>query len=50
MTFHHAPPMTPQMSRFTTPTTFKLGGVLGVVNLLIWGVIGGAWWKVIGLY
>jgi DASS family divalent anion:Na+ symporter len=32
------------------PTTFKLGGVLGVVNLLIWGVIGGAWWKFIGLY
>ena len=32
------------------PTTFKLGGVLGVVNLLIWGVIGGAWWKIIGLY
>ena len=32
------------------PTTFKLGGILGIVNVLIWGVVGGAWWKVIGLY
>lgn len=32
------------------PTTFKLGGILGVVNLLIWGIVGGTWWKIIGLY
>ena len=32
------------------PTTFKLGGILGVVNILIWGVVGGTWWKIIGLY
>ena len=32
------------------PTTFRLGGILGVVNLLIWGIVGGAWWKVLGLY
>jgi hypothetical protein len=25
-------------------------GPSGIVNLLIWGVIGGCWWKFIGLY
>ena len=32
------------------PTTFKVGGILGVINILIWGIVGGAWWKFIGLY
>jgi|TARA_B110000305_G_C19308600_1_gene572876 hypothetical protein len=32
------------------PTTFKVGGILGVTNILIWGIVGGAWWKIIGLY
>ena len=31
-------------------TTFKIGGVVGVTNLLIWGIVGGFWWKIIGLY
>ena len=31
-------------------TTFKVGGILGVCNLLIWGIVGGIWWKIIGLY
>lgn len=32
------------------PLTFKIGAVCGVTNLAIWGVVGGLWWKVIGLY
>jgi DASS family divalent anion:Na+ symporter len=30
--------------------TFKVGAVVGVCNLLIWGIVGGFWWKIIGLY
>lgn len=29
---------------------FRLGGICGVANVLIWLVFGGLWWKVIGLY
>jgi DASS family divalent anion:Na+ symporter len=29
---------------------FKVGGLMVAVNGLIWGVVGAAWWKVIGLY
>eukprot|EP00891_Asterochloris_glomerata_P005359 jgi/Astpho2/5359/Aster-05904 len=29
---------------------FSVGALMAVVNLLIWGVVGGLWWKVIGLY
>jgi DASS family divalent anion:Na+ symporter len=29
---------------------FSTGFLMMVVNLLIWGVVGGAWWKVIGFY
>ncbi|KAK9820754.1 hypothetical protein WJX81_000132 [Elliptochloris bilobata] len=29
---------------------FKVGGLMVGVNALIWGVVGAAWWKVIGLY
>ncbi|KAK9815699.1 hypothetical protein WJX72_008247 [[Myrmecia] bisecta] len=29
---------------------FSMGALMAVVNILIWGVVGGAWWKVIGLY
>ncbi|CAG9459968.1 unnamed protein product [Pedinophyceae sp. YPF-701] len=29
---------------------FKVGGILGVVSLVVWTVLGGLWWKVIGLY
>lgn len=27
----------------------KMGAILGMTGLLIWGVLGGLWWKVIGL-
>lgn len=29
---------------------FRLGAICGVVNVLIWGIFGGLWWKAIGLY
>lgn len=32
------------------PEVFKMGAVLTVVNLLIWVIVGGAWFKVVGLY
>jgi DASS family divalent anion:Na+ symporter len=31
-------------------TWWKLGGVLSVVNITIWLVVGGAWWKLLGLW
>ena len=27
-----------------------VGGVVSVLNLLIWGCIGGLWWKFLGLW
>ncbi|QDZ19865.1 sodium/sulfate symporter [Chloropicon primus] len=35
---------------YDMPTTFKVGGIVGITNLLIWGIVGGVWWKIIGLY
>ena len=32
------------------PTTFRIGAACAVSNLLIWGVSGALWWKVVGLY
>lgn len=29
---------------------FKYGAVMAVWNILVWTVVGGFWWKVIGLY
>jgi DASS family divalent anion:Na+ symporter len=29
---------------------WKVGFVIGTLNILIWIFIGGAWWKVIGLW
>ena len=31
-------------------TWWKLGGLLSVVNIVIWMVIGGLWWKFLGLW
>ena len=31
-------------------TTFRLGAVCAAINLAVWAVVGGVWWKVIGLY
>ena len=31
-------------------TWWKLGGLISVVNIIIWMGIGGAWWKVIGVW
>jgi DASS family divalent anion:Na+ symporter len=31
-------------------TWWKLGALTGVINLLIWLVVGGLWWKVIGIW
>jgi DASS family divalent anion:Na+ symporter len=29
---------------------WKLGGLISIVNLLVWMGIGGAWWKIIGVW
>lgn len=31
-------------------TWWRLGFLISVINILIWGVVGMAWWKIIGLY
>lgn len=31
-------------------TWWKLGGLISVVNIVIWLVVGGLWWKVLGLW
>jgi DASS family divalent anion:Na+ symporter len=31
-------------------TWWKLGALTGVINLLIWLIVGGLWWKLIGLW
>ena len=31
-------------------TWWKLGALTGVINLLIWLVVGGLWWKIIGIW
>ncbi|KAL8521149.1 hypothetical protein ACS0TY_011628 [Phlomoides rotata] len=32
------------------PDVFKFGFIMAVVNAVIWGVVGGFWWKFLGLY
>ena len=32
----------------TLPEMFRVGAVCGVANLLIWGLVGIVWWKIIG--
>ncbi|KAL1534355.1 cytochrome P450-dit2 [Salvia divinorum] len=32
------------------PDVFKYGFIMALVNALIWGVVGGFWWKFLGLY
>jgi len=29
---------------------YQFGGLFSVFYLLVWGFVGGAWWKAIGLY
>ncbi len=29
---------------------WRVGGILSIVNILIWSLVGGLWWKVLGLY
>jgi DASS family divalent anion:Na+ symporter len=29
---------------------WKMGAVVGLANILIWGLLGGLWWKVLGLW
>jgi DASS family divalent anion:Na+ symporter len=29
---------------------FRLGAICAIWNILVWVVVGGIWWKVIGLY
>jgi len=31
-------------------TWWKLGLMASIINIVIWGVVGGLWWKVLGLY
>lgn len=32
------------------PTWWKFGFIITVVNLVIWSVVGGVWWKILGLW
>ncbi|KAI7743534.1 hypothetical protein M8C21_000733 [Ambrosia artemisiifolia] len=32
------------------PNVFKLGILMAIINITIWGVIGTPWWKILGLY
>ncbi|XAR49472.1 hypothetical protein NMG60_11032691 [Bertholletia excelsa] len=32
------------------PDVFKMGFVMAVINVIIWGVVGTFWWKFLGLY
>ncbi|KAG6425042.1 hypothetical protein SASPL_115465 [Salvia splendens] len=32
------------------PDVFKYGFIMALVNAVIWGVVGGFWWKFLGLY
>ncbi|KAL8150825.1 hypothetical protein V2J09_020633 [Rumex salicifolius] len=32
------------------PDVFKLGFIMALVNVAIWIVVGGCWWKILGLY
>lgn len=34
----------------TLKEVFSYGALMAVVNLLIWGVVGGAWWKFMGFF
>ncbi|XP_041994866.1 dicarboxylate transporter 2.1, chloroplastic-like [Salvia splendens] len=32
------------------PDVFRLGFIMAIVNLVIWGGVGAVWWKLLGLY
>ncbi|CAL5358301.1 hypothetical protein CsSME_00048156 [Camellia sinensis var. sinensis] len=32
------------------PDVFRVGFVMALINAIIWGVVGGFWWKFLGLY
>lgn len=32
------------------PEIFRTGFICGVLNCLLWGIVGVGWWKFIGLY
>ncbi|GAB4838421.1 hypothetical protein Ancab_027956 [Ancistrocladus abbreviatus] len=32
------------------PDVFKLGFIMALINATIWAVVGGFWWKILGLY
>ncbi|GBG48681.1 hypothetical protein CBR_g87440, partial [Chara braunii] len=34
----------------TLPETFKLGAIMACWNMFVWIVVGGVWWKFLGLY
>lgn len=34
----------------SVPTWWKLGGIVSLVNIAIWMIIGGLWWKILGLW
>lgn len=34
----------------TLPEVFKFGGLMAVLNFVLWAVVGSAWWKALGLF
>lgn len=49
MTFSPWPLLPPVAGYLTLSEVFSYGGLMGVVNLLLWAVVGGVWWKFLGL-
>ena len=46
-----APPVNQQNVGYTDlPSTFRLGFIVSLVSLVVYGVVGAVWWKVVGLY
>lgn len=38
------------MGYVTVNDWWRIGGILSIVNILIWTIIGGSWWKIIGIW
>lgn len=34
----------------TVKDWWRIGGILSIINILIWAIVGSAWWKVLGLW
>ena len=44
------PPACVPAGYLTLKEVFSYGALMSVVNLCVWGVVGGAWWKFMGFF